>query len=146
MGISCIIHQPKYSLLDRWVENGLTAVLKKEGMGCIAFSPLAQGLLSDKYLNNIPKGSRADKPHGYLQSNQITSELRKKLNQLNDIAQKRNQTLAQMAIAWLLKDDSVTSVLVGVSSADQLKSNKEALQNTAFSKEDLTKIDEVLRS
>jgi L-glyceraldehyde 3-phosphate reductase len=146
MGISCIIHQPKYSLLDRWVENGLTAVLKKEGMGCIAFSPLAQGLLSDKYLNNIPKGSRADKPHGYLQSNQITSELRKKLNQLNDIAQKRNQTLAQMAIAWLLKDDSVTSVLVGVSSADQLKSNMEALQNTAFSKEDLTNIDEVLRS
>jgi L-glyceraldehyde 3-phosphate reductase len=143
-GIPCLIHQPKYSMLDRWIEPQLLDVLDDEGIGCIAFSPLAQGLLTNKYLNGIPAGSRASNEHGALDSNDITDELVNKLRMLNDIAKNRNQSLAQMAIAWLLKDSRVTSVLVGASSVNQLKDSLAALGNIQFSESDLIEIESVL--
>jgi len=144
LGTPCLIHQPKYSMLDRWVEKELMGVLDQKGIGCIAFSPLAQGILTNKYLNGIPENSRASKSHGALQSTQITKELLVKINKLNDIAISRNQTLAQMSISWLLKDHRVTSVLVGASSVAQLEDNIKALENLTFSSEELTKIDSIL--
>ena len=144
LGTPCLIHQPKYSMLDRWVEKELMGVLDQKGIGCIAFSPLAQGILTNKYLNGIPENSRASKSHGALQSTQITKELLVKINKLNDIAISRNQTLAQMSISWLLKDHRVTSVLVGASSVAQLEDNIKALENLTFSNEELTKIDSIL--
>jgi L-glyceraldehyde 3-phosphate reductase len=144
LGTPCLIHQPKYSMLDRWVENELLGVLDQKGIGCIAFSPLAQGILTDKYLKGIPANSRASKSHGALQSNQITKELIVKINKLNDIAKSRNQSLAQMAIAWLLKDQRVTSVLVGASSVDQLEDNIKALENLSFPQDELVKIYAIL--
>src|SRR5690606_11988662 len=117
LGTPCIIHQPKYSMLVRWVEDGLLDLLEKERIGCIAFSPLAQGLLTDKYLNGIPAGSRIalDLGNGALQQNELTGKMITDLKQLNNIALDRGQTLAQMALAWLLKDKRITSVLLGVS-------------------------------
>ena len=144
MGTPCLIHQPKYSMLDRWVEPELLDVLAQKGMGCIAFSPLAQGLLTDKYLKGIPSDSRAAKSHGALQSNHITKEILVKIKKLNEIAKARNQSLAQMALSWLLKDERVTSVLVGASSVSQLEDSLKALDNLAFEKSELTKIDSVL--
>jgi L-glyceraldehyde 3-phosphate reductase len=144
-GTSCLIHQPKYSMFERWVENGLLDVLEAEGIGLIAFSPLAQGMLTNRYLKGIPEGSRASKPHGFLKENDITPEKLAKIRKLNDIAISRNQTLAEMAIAWLLKDKRVTSVLIGASSVDQLMDNLGALKNTAFSKEELEKIELTLK-
>lgn len=144
MGTPCLIHQPKYSMLDRWVEGDLMQVLDQKGMGCIAFSPLEQGLLTDKYLKGIPENSRASKSHGALQSNRITKELVTKIKKLNDIASSRNQSLAQMAIAWLLKDQRVTSVLVGASSVAQLEDNLGALNNLTFDAAELNKIESIL--
>lgn len=143
-GTPCLIHQPRYSMLDRWVEDGLLDFLGKEGIGTIVFSPLAQGLLTDKYLHGIPENSRAAKKHGHLQQEKITDELVSKLNKLNDMAKQRGQSLAQMAIAWLLKDQRVTSVLVGASSVGQLKNNLRALNILDFTHEELYAIENIL--
>jgi L-glyceraldehyde 3-phosphate reductase len=140
-GVPLLINQPRYSMLDRWVEtDGLLDVLGNEGVGAIAFSPLAQGLLTDRYLKGIPQDSRAAKPNSFLRSENITPELVKKLSALNDIAQKRGQSLAQMAIAWLLKDSRVTSVLIGASSVAQLENNVASTANLVFSAEELLQI------
>jgi L-glyceraldehyde 3-phosphate reductase len=145
LGTPCLIHQPKYSMFERWVEGGLLDVLEKEGVGCIPFSPLAQGLLTNKYLNEIPKDSRAAKPHGFLQESQITEQTRNKIKALNRIAEERNQTLAQMALSWILKDDRITSVLVGASRTSQLADSLRCLNNTSFSEEELQNIEQVLQ-
>jgi L-glyceraldehyde 3-phosphate reductase len=144
LGTPCLIHQPKYSMFERWVENGLMDVLGKEGIGCIPFSPLAQGLLTDKYLNGIPEGSRAAKSWGFLQPEQVGPAI-EKVKKLNELALKRGQTLAQMALAWLLKDPRVTSVLIGASSITQLEDNVAALQNLKFTKDELDQIELILR-
>lgn len=143
LGTPCLIHQPKYSMFERWVEDGLLNVLEKEGMGCIPFSPLAQGLLTDKYLNGIPEGSRAAKSWGFLQPEQVAPAL-EKVRRLNDIAIERGQSLAQMALVWLMKDPRVTSVLIGASSVKQLEDNVAALQNRTFSSIELTQIELIL--
>ncbi|WP_016778561.1 L-glyceraldehyde 3-phosphate reductase [Anaerophaga thermohalophila] len=146
MGIPLLIHQPRYNMLDRWVEeDGLLDVLGKRGVGSIAFSPLAQGLLTDKYLKEIPANSRMANPHGFLKREALTPEIQKKLNKLNDLASQRGQSLAQMAVAWLLKDNRITSVLVGASSVNQLSNNLEALKNLTFSDEELNKIEQTLK-
>jgi L-glyceraldehyde 3-phosphate reductase len=145
MGTPCVIHQPKYSMLERWVEGGLMDVLGEKGIGCIAFSPLAQGLLTNRYLKGIPEGSRASKAHGFLKSSQVTPEVIEKISKLNSIAAERGQSLAQMAIAWLLKDERVTSVLIGASSVNQLSDNLEALKNTKFDNRELEEIEMVLK-
>ena len=144
LGTPCLIHQPKYSMFERWVEKGLLDVLEKEGIGCIAFSPLAQGLLTDKYIKGIPRDSRAAKPHGFLRRDQVTAAVVKKVKQLNEIAEKRGQSLAQMALAWLLKDKRVTSVLIGARTVEQLKDNLGTLENLEFSREELKKIETIL--
>jgi L-glyceraldehyde 3-phosphate reductase len=144
MHVNCLIHQPKYSMFNRWVENGLLDVLEETGIGCIPFSPLEQGLLTEKYLKGIPVDSRAYKPHGFLKIEDVTAERISKAKRLNEIAAERNQSLSQMAIAWLLKDTRVTSVLIGVSSVDQLDDNLKALNNLNFSGEELKKIDYIL--
>ena len=145
MGTPCLIHQPKYSMLVRWVEDGLLDTLKKEGIGCIAFSPLAQGMLSNKYLKGIPEDSRAANPHGFLQQSAITPELVKKLQQLNEIALNRSQTLAQMALAWVLNKPGITSVLIGARNVDQLEDSLKCLKSPNFSKEELSLIDSILK-
>lgn len=145
MGTPCLIHQPKYSMFERWVENGLLDVVAEKGMGCIAFSPLAQGLLTNKYLKGIPENSRANKAHGALQSGQITPEILGKINALNEIAKERNQSLAQMAIAWLLKDSRITSVLIGASSVVQLEDNVRSLGNIIFAEQELERIETILK-
>lgn len=145
LGTPFIIHQPRYNMMDRWVEDGLMNTLEKEGLGSIVFSPLEQGILTSKYLEGIPEGSRAATEGTYLESSRITPELVKQVQQLNEIAGSRDQSLAQMAVAWLLKDQRVTSVLVGVSSVAQLKDNIKALNSINFSKEELNKIDKILK-
>ncbi len=145
LGIRCLIHQPKYSMLVRWVEEGLMDILEEKGIGCIPFSPLAQGLLSDRYLKGIPEDSRAGKPHGYLKKKEITPDVMEKIRTLNSIAAKRNQSLAQMALAWLLKDKRVTSVLIGTSSVEQLMNNLHALDHPEFSKLELDEIEKVIK-
>lgn len=145
MGTPCLIHQPKYSMFERWVENGLLDVVGEKGMGCIAFSPLAQGLLTNKYMKGIPENSRANKAHGALQSGQITPEILGKINALNEIALERNQSLAQMAIAWLLKDSRITSVLIGASSVAQLEDNVRSLGNITFDDQELERIETILK-
>jgi L-glyceraldehyde 3-phosphate reductase len=141
----CLIHQPSFSMLDRWIEDGLLDVLGSEGIGCIAFCPLAQGLLTDKYLKGIPQDSRAAKPHGFLKSSQVTDEIRKKIVSLNKIAAARSQTLAQMALAWVLRDKRVTSALIGASKVEQIDQNIAALENLQFTPEELSQIDAVLK-
>lgn len=141
LGTPCLIHQPRYSILDRWVEDGLLDVVGKRGIGCIAFSPLAQGLLTNRYLKDIPADSRIAKAHGFLKKEALTGERQQALRDLNDIAAKRGQSLAQMSIAWLLKDLRVTSVLTGASSVSQLKDNLQALKNITFTDEELELID-----
>jgi L-glyceraldehyde 3-phosphate reductase len=143
LGTPCLIHQPKYSMFERWVEGGLLDILEKEGIGCIPFSPLAQGLLTDKYLNGIPEGSRAAKSWGFLQPEQVAPAI-EKVKKLNAIALQREQTLAQMALVWLLKDPRITSVLIGASSVAQLDDNIAALKNRRFSKTELEKIELIL--
>lgn len=146
LGTPCLIHQPKYSMFERWVEGGLLDVLEETGMGCIAFSPLAQGLLTNKYLGGIPVGSRAEKSHGALNANQITPERLKQIEALNQLAADRGQSLAQMAIAWLLKDSRVTSVLIGASSVNQLDDNLLALKKIQFNYDELEKIELIIKS
>ena len=146
LGTPCLIHQPKYSMLVRWTEEGLLDVLEDNGVGCIAFSPLAQGLLTDRYLKGIPEDSRAAKSHGFLQKNDITEEKLQQITALNNLAQEREQTLAQMAIGWLLKDKRVTSVLVGASSVEQLQQNLESINNLDFSQNELQQIEEILKT
>lgn len=144
LGTPCLIHQPSYSLFNRWVEDGLLDVLRQEGVGCIAFSPLAQGLLTNRYLHGIPGDSRAAKPHGFLKEDRVAQML-PKIRKLNEIALKRDQSLARMSIAWLLKDPAITSVLVGASSVSQLTDNLGALDNLEFSTEELAAIDQALK-
>lgn len=144
LGTPCLIHQPRYSMFDRWVENELLDVLEKNGIGSIAFSPLAQGLLTDRYLKGIPDGSRASKAHGFLRPQHITDDKLEKVVELNKIAQGRNQSLAQMAIAWILKDIRVTSVLVGVSSTTQLENCLGAMNNLIFTEIENDSINRIL--
>lgn len=144
LGTPCLIHQPRYSMLDRWVEDGLLHELEKSGVGCIPFSPLAQGLLTNKYLTGIPRNSRAAKKHGFLKKDAITKERVEQLKKLNVIAEERGQSLTQMALAWLLKDKRVTSVLVGASSSEQLLDSLKCLDNITFEKEELERIEDVL--
>jgi L-glyceraldehyde 3-phosphate reductase len=152
LGTPCLIHQPKYSMFVRWVENAfynkqnLLDVLEENGVGCIPFSPLAQGLLTDRYLNGIPKDSRAAKPTGFLQESEVTADKISKVKSLNDLANKRNQSLSQMALAWLLKDKRITSVLIGASSVEQLDTNIKMLNKLDFSPEELSAIESILNS
>lgn len=140
-----IIHQPRYNMLDRWVEDGLLDTLEKEGLGSIVFSPLEQGILTSKYLDGIPEDSRAAREGGYLDKSVITPALLEKIQKLNKIAQNREQSLAQMAVAWLLKDMRVTSVLVGVSKVSQLKDNLATMDRMEFTHEELEKIETILK-
>jgi L-glyceraldehyde 3-phosphate reductase len=144
LGTPCLIHQPKYSMFERWVEDGLLDVLKEEGVGCIAFSPLAQGLLTDKYLGGIPEGSRASKSHGFLKPAHITDEKLEKVRKLNDIAKSREQTLAQMALAWVLRHETMTSVLIGASKVAQIEDAVEMLKHLDFTSMELQQIETIL--
>ena len=146
LGTPCLIHQPKYSMFDRWVENGLMDVLGEKGVGCIPFSPLAQGLLSNKYLNGIPEGSRASshRGNGAIDENQVSDEKINKVRQLNQLAEERGQKLAQMALAWILKDPRVTSVLIGVSKPEQVTDSLQCLKNYHFTQEELVRIEKIL--
>jgi L-glyceraldehyde 3-phosphate reductase len=145
LGTPCLIHQPKYSMFARTPEQGLLDVLGNENIGCITFSPLAQGLLTDKYLKGIPEKSRIASASPFLSKSQLTEDNLNKIRQLNDIALQRGQSLAQMAIAWLLKDRRVTSVLIGASSTGQLENNAGALNNLAFINEELGLINNILK-
>jgi L-glyceraldehyde 3-phosphate reductase len=144
LGTPCLIHQPKYSMLVRVPENGLLDVLEKEGVGCIPFSPLAQGLLSDKYLNGIPQDSRVATSGIFLNENHITPQKVAIISKLNDLARQRGQKLAHMALAWLLRDVRVTSVLIGSSKPEQIIDSIETLKNTYFTDEELTAINTIL--
>jgi L-glyceraldehyde 3-phosphate reductase len=143
LGTPCLIHQPKYSMFERWVEEGLLDVLEEEGIGCIPFSPLAQGLLTNKYLKGIPEGSRATR-EVFLKKEHVKTA-HDKIVKLNEIAQHRGQSLAQMALAWVLKDKRVTSVLIGASSVKQIDDNVETLKNVVFSDKELQLIEKVIR-
>jgi L-glyceraldehyde 3-phosphate reductase len=140
LGTPLLIHQPSYSMLNRWIEEGLLDALGELGIGCIVFSPLAQGMLTDKYLEGIPEGSRATQ-HSTLSPDLITDETREKIRALNEIAARRGQSLAQMAIAWTLRDPRVTSALIGASSVDQLEANVAALDRLEFTEDELAEID-----
>jgi len=144
LGTPCLIHQPKYNMFERWVEGELLNVLEQEGIGCIAFSPLAQGLLTDRYLQGIPQDSRAGKPHGFLRPEEITREKLAKIRRLDEIAIQRDQKLVQMAVAWILRQSQVTSVLIGASRVAQINEAVEALSQKTFSDEELRTIDSVL--
>ena len=145
LGTPCLIHQPKYSMFERWVEDGLLQTLKEEGVGCIAFSPLAQGLLTDKYLGGIPEGSRASKAHGFLKPAHITDDRIAKVQKLNALAQGRGQTLAQMALAWVLRHEGMTSVLIGASKVSQIEDAVGMLSKVEFSGDELQQIENILR-
>ena len=146
LGTPCLIHQPKYSMFERWVENGLMDVLGEKGVGCIPFSPLAQGLLTNKYLNGIPEGSRASshRGNGAIDEDQVSDEKISKVRQLNQLAEERGQKLAQMALAWILKDPRVTSVLIGVSKPEQVTDSLQCLKNYHFTQEELARIETIL--
>jgi L-glyceraldehyde 3-phosphate reductase len=143
LGTSCLIHQPNYNIFDRWVEDGLLDVLESEGIGGIVFSPLAQGMLTNRYIDTIPADSRAGKEGTYLDSTEITDTLRNKIKNLNDIAKLRGQSLAQMSIAWVLRKKAVTSALIGASKVSQIEDCLKSLENLEFSEEELKKIDEI---
>ncbi|WP_326645567.1 L-glyceraldehyde 3-phosphate reductase [Streptosporangium sp. NBC_01755] len=140
MGTPLLIHQPSYSMLNRWIEGGLLDVLEEEGVGCIAFSPLAQGMLTNRYLNGIPEGSRASLGR-FLTPGMLTEETMRHIRTLNEIAGRRGQSLAQMALAWALRDRRVTSVLIGASSVEQLEDSLAAVENTSFDAAELEAID-----
>ncbi len=144
MGTPLLIHQPRYSMMDRWVETGLLDILGKKGIGSIAFSPLEQGILTDKYLKGIPKDSRIGRDGRYLTKDRITPTLIEKVSKLQDIAKSRNQSLAQMAVAWLLKDPRITSVLVGARSPAQLIDSIGSIKNLTFNKTELKNIETIL--
>ena len=140
LGTPLLIHQPSYSMLNRWIEQGLLDLLQEEGIGCIAFSPLAQGLLTDKYLHGVPESSRV-RSGGYFSERLLTEENLERVRALNEIAAGRGQTLAQMALAWVLRDPRVTSALIGVSSVEQLENNVAALERLDFDPDELREID-----
>jgi L-glyceraldehyde 3-phosphate reductase len=146
LGTPCLIHQPKYSMFDRWVEGGLLDVLGNNGVGCIPFSPLAQGLLSNKYLKGIPENSRAasHRGNGAIEEDAITDEKITKVIKLNELALKRGQNLAQMALSWILKDERITSVLIGVSKPEQVTDSIKCLENISFSADELNTINSIL--
>jgi L-glyceraldehyde 3-phosphate reductase len=144
LGTPCLIHQPSYSMFNRWIEGGLLDALRHEGVGGIVFSPLAQGLLTDKYLEGIPADSRAAKPQGFLRPEHVTDEKVEKVRRLNELAQGRGQTLAQMALAWVLRHPEVTSALIGASTPSQLDDAVGALGNLAFSEDELGAIEKIL--
>jgi L-glyceraldehyde 3-phosphate reductase len=144
LGTPCMIHQPYYNMFGRWIEDGLMDVLEEGGIGCIAFSPLAQGLLTNKYLNGIPEGSRASKPHGFLKPEDVTEEKVEQVRSLNELAQARGQTMAQLAIAWILRLKGMTSVLIGASKVSHVEDAVGALENIDFSEEELAQIDAIL--
>ena len=145
LGTPCLIHQPRYNMFDRWIEDGLLAVLREEGIGCICFSALDQGILTDKYIDSIPDGSRADKLNNKLAwGGKVTEENIAKVKILNQIAQERNQSLAQMAIAWVLRNPEMTTALVGASKVSQVEDSVEALKNLDFNDKELQKIEKVL--
>jgi len=146
LGTRCLIHQPRYSMFDRWIEGGLLNTLREEGIGCIVFSPLAQGLLTDKYLNGIPADSRAGKPHGFLKREQVTEDRLARVRRLQELAQARGQTLAQMALAWVLRHSEVTSALIGASRREQIDDAVGALQALKFASEELQTIENILAS
>ncbi|ARV14025.1 aldo/keto reductase [Polaribacter sp. SA4-12] len=144
LGTPCLIHQPRYSLFDRWIEDGLLDLLGNSGVGAICFSPLAQGMLTDKYINGLPKDSRAVKDSPFLNTDTVL-EMLPKIKGLNEIAKSRNQNLAQMAISWILKDDRITSVLIGASKTSQIIDSVKATENTSFSEEELVSINAILK-
>ncbi|MFT6064533.1 MAG: L-glyceraldehyde 3-phosphate reductase [Paraglaciecola sp.] len=144
LGTPCLIHQPNYNLFNRWIENGLLDLLGNSKIGAICFSPLAQGMLTDKYLNGLPKDSRAVNDSPFLNANQVL-EMLPKIKGLNEIAKNRNQSLAQMAISWILKDDRITSVLIGASKTEQIIDSVKAIENTVFSEEELANINAILK-
>jgi L-glyceraldehyde 3-phosphate reductase len=145
LGTPCLIHQPSYNMFDRWIENGLLDELEKESIGCIAFSPLAQGLLTDRYVDGIPEDSRAAKPHGELRREEITGEKIARVRKLIRIAQERGQTLPQMALVWVLRHPGMTSAVVGASRLDHIEESVAALDNLELSEEELREIDRVLK-
>lgn len=145
LGTPCLIHQPKYSMFERSIESGVLEVLGKEGIGCISFCPLAQGLLTDRYLKGIPADSRANKPHGFLKKNDISEERLNQVRALNELAQTRGQSIAQMALAWVLRDSRMTSALIGASRVEQVEQNVAALDNLQFSTGELQKIEQILK-
>ncbi|WP_033826954.1 L-glyceraldehyde 3-phosphate reductase [Bacillus andreraoultii] len=144
LGTPLLIHQPRYSMFDRWVEDGLLDVLEKNGIGSIAFSPLAQGLLTNKYLHGIPSDSRAAKSHGFLKEKDVNEQVIEQVQKLNVMAQERGQSLAQMALAWVLRDGRMTSVLVGASKVKQIEDNVKTIENLDFTNEELEKIEQIL--
>ena len=144
LGTPCLIHQPVYNMFHRWIESDLLRTLDEEGIGCIPFSPLAQGLLTNRYLDGIPRDSRAAKPHGFLRPHHITDEIMSKVRRLQEIAQTRGQSLAQMALAWILRQPQITSVLIGASSTAQVDDAVGAVKNLAFSGDELQRIEEIL--
>ena len=147
LGSPCLIHQPKYSMFDRWVENGLLDVLEQNGVGCIPFSPLAQGVLTNKYLKGIPKDSRAasHRGNGAIDEDQVSEEKINKVRQLNVLAEERQQGLAQMALAWILKDKRITTVLIGASKPEQVLDSIRCLENSSFTDEELKQINNILK-
>ena len=145
LGTPCLIHQPRYSLFDRWIEDGLLDLLGKSNIGAICFSPLAQGMLTNKYINGLPKDSRAVKDSPFLNTDKV-QEMLPKIKALHEIAASRNQNLAQMAISWILKEDRITSVLIGASKTSQILDSIKAIENTVFSDEELKRIENVLKS
>ncbi|HEY8659285.1 MAG TPA: L-glyceraldehyde 3-phosphate reductase [Hanamia sp.] len=147
LGTPCIIHQPRYSMFDRWIEDGLLDLLEKENVGCITFSSLAQGLLTNKYLNGIPEDSRVGRhlENGAIGESQITDTVIHKVKQLNELAIARNQSLAQMSLAWVLKDERITSAILGASKPKQVTDAVEAIKNYHFSNEELNKIEFILK-
>ena len=146
LGTPCLIHQPKYSMFERWIEGGLLQALREEGIGCIVFSPLAQGLLSDKYLKGIPKDSRAAKPHGFLKKEQVTVEKLAKIRRLDDVAKARGQKLAQMALTWVLRHSEITSVLIGASRVAQIEDAVAVVKSKPLSNEELKAVEAILSS
>jgi L-glyceraldehyde 3-phosphate reductase len=144
LGTPCLIHQPSYNMFNRWVEEGLLKVLGEEGVGCIAFSPLAQGLLTDRYLKGIPADSRAGKPHGFLRPEQVTEDKIAKVRRLNELAQARGQTLAQISLAWILRHPEMTSALIGASRVSQIEDAVGTLKNLTFTAQELQTMDQIL--
>jgi L-glyceraldehyde 3-phosphate reductase len=146
LGTPLLIHQPRYSMLDRWVEDGLLDVLKKTGMGCITFSSLEQGVLTDKYLHGIPQDSRAasNRGNGAIEAGSISPAVLNKVKLLNEIAKSRNQTLAQMALAWILKDERITSVIIGASRPEQVLNSVQCIHNVSFNVSELIQIEKIL--
>ena len=144
-GTPCLIHQPRYNMFERWVEDGLLDVLSREGVGCIAYSPLAQGALTDRYLKGIPSDSRAARKGTSIGGRYLTPENLEKIRRLNEVAVNRGQSLAQMALSWVLRRPEVTSVLIGASSVKQLEDNVACLEHLEFSEDELKQIDEILK-